>query len=74
MGFHFCNNHNLVFQISNNVEARNLYQKLQSFKIDQKVREQYLKFICNYYTIDLSSKQLYSRLVNTSHDYFKMIF
>lgn len=70
MGFHFCNNDDLVIQLKNNSRAEYLYKQLENFNINFITREHYLRFICNYYTIDLSSQKLYDRLTMSSDKYF----
>lgn len=74
LGFHYCNNDELVIQLRVNDRAKNLYNQLENFRIDQTVKNRYLRFVCNYYTIDLNSDKLYYRLVLPSDKYFKLLF
>ena len=74
IGFHFCNNDKLAIQLRVNERAEELYSKLNRFKIHNPIREQYLNFICNYYTVAMNSKKLYYRLTMTSDEYFKLNF
>jgi ADP-heptose:LPS heptosyltransferase len=72
MGFHFCNNDNLVYQLRKNGKEKDLYNHLTNLKIDKKTLERYLYFVCNYYTIKMESDKLLSRLTLTSDEYFKL--
>jgi len=72
IGFHFCNNDQLVFQLRVNHKARNLYDRLKTLRINPHTRERYVRFICNYYAIDLSSPKLYYRLTMPSEEYFQL--
>ena len=72
MGFHFCNNDNLVLQIRKNYKAEDLIFKLNGQKVDEAALQRYLNFIFNYYMIDLESEQLYHRLTKSSEEYFSM--
>jgi len=70
IGFHYCNTDDLVFQLRINDKARNLTQSLKNLRIKEQTRLKYLKFVCDYYTINLSSPKLYSRLLMPDEIYF----
>lgn len=72
MGFHYCNNDDLVLQLRIDDRATDLYKRLKEFKINQETKMRYLRFIFNYYTVDLSSKKLAYRLLLPSQEYFKL--
>jgi len=69
-GYHFCDNDALVYQLYTNEHYKNLYKKLKKFKINSQVRDKYLYFICNYYSIFCDSPQLVDRLELSSEEYF----
>lgn len=70
MGYHFCNNDKLVYQMKDTSATLNLYEKLKKFKISQQIKKRYLYFICNYYAISLGSKQLLDKLKLTPEEYY----
>ncbi|MBN1467712.1 MAG: hypothetical protein JW924_03220 [Fusobacteriaceae bacterium] len=72
IGFHFCNHDDLVLQLRINHKAQNLYDRLKNFRINPQTRNRYIKFICNYYGLNLFSPKLYYRLTMSSEDYFKL--
>jgi len=72
MGFHFCNNDSLVYQMRVNHKTRDLDLKLKSLVIDKELLERYIYFICNYYTIYANSDKLFYRLTMDSSEYFKL--
>lgn len=71
MGFHFCNTDQLVLQLRSNKTATKLYNRLVKLQLSSKAKERYLRFVCNYYTIDLSSPKLYNRLILTPDEYYR---
>ena len=71
VGYHFCDNDKLVFQMRTLEDFKDLYKKLDKFKIDQKVKDKFIYFICNYYSIFCDSDQLVDRLELSSEEYFK---
>jgi hypothetical protein len=70
IGYHFCNNPNLVVQLKHFKDFNNLYYKLNSFTINLKLLRKYLYFVCNLYTVNANSRQLYERLTLSSDQYF----
>lgn len=74
IGFHFCNNDDLIIQLRKNTNAENLFVQLKLLKINPEVRKKYLYFICNYYTVWSNSIKLFHRLTLSSKEYFSMKF
>jgi hypothetical protein len=72
MGFHFCNNDDLVYQLRVNGKEKDLFDKLNKLKINENTLRQYIYFVCNYYTIRMESDKLLSRLIMPSEEYFKL--
>jgi hypothetical protein len=72
MGFHFCNNDDLVYQLRKNGKENNLYSTLNKLQINKETLLKYIYFVCNYYTIRMESDKLLSRLTMPSEEYFKL--
>ena len=70
IGYHFCNDPELVFQLKTNEKFFDIYESLQRFVINQKLLSRYLYFVCNLYAVPMDSEQLFHRLSKTSKDYF----
>lgn len=70
MGYHYCNNPKLVYQITQNKDFENIIEKLNFFEIDKNKLAKYLYFICNLYTIDSQSYKMVERLTSSSDEYF----
>jgi len=69
-GYHFCDNDDIVYQLKTLDNYKDLYNKLRKFKINEKTRNRYMYFICNYYSIFCNSQQLVDRLELSSEEYF----
>ena len=74
IGFHYCNNDDLVLQLRTSDKVKNLYNQLNKFQIKNTTKNRYMRFICNYYTIDLSSEKLFYRLTLPNEQYFSLQF
>lgn len=61
-GYHFCNDPALVLQLKTTDMAVNLYDRMQSFQIDQDIRLIYLEFVCNYLCLDVGSEDLLKKI------------
>jgi len=72
MGFHFCNNDKLVYQMRVNHKTRDLDLKLKNLVIDEELLQRYIYFVCNYYTVNANSDKLFYRLTSDSSEYFKL--
>ena len=69
MGYHFCNNDNLVLQLRD--KPMNLLSQLKELRVDEELLKKYIHFVTNYYMVDLESEQLYHRITMSSEEYFK---
>ena len=69
-GFHYCTNDKLTYQLTTKKDCKDLYNKIYNFKIDLDLLDRYMYFICNYYTVDVSSLKMYQRLTQSSDEYF----
>lgn len=70
MGYHLCNDDRLVYQIKTNSHMRNLYNNLRKLSIDEEIKNRFLSFICNHYTIDFNSPRLLDKLVMTPEEFY----
>ena len=67
-GYHFCSGNGLVLE---SPDVTNITEKLKAFNINAEARRRRLWFICNKYTIPLSSPKLVERIVKPSEEFFK---
>ena len=74
MGYHFCNNDKLVYQLRVPEKTNKLYNSLKALEIDNHILKQYIYFVCNYYTIKQNSNQIFYRLTMSSDEYFSRVF
>lgn len=73
MGYHFCNNDNLVFQMRAPEKTKHLYKSLSKLEINPYMLKRYIYFICNYYTIRGDSDKIFYRLTMNSDEYFNQV-
>lgn len=69
-GYHYVNHPELVYQLTEEDKFKDLYNKLQDFNINDKLLQRYLYFICNLYTCDSTSYDIFKRLTLSSEEYF----
>jgi ADP-heptose:LPS heptosyltransferase len=72
MGFHFCNNDKLVYQIRVDSKAKHLDDRLRNLTIDEDILKRYIYFVCNYYTVRGNTDKLFYRLTMDSNEYFSL--
>ena len=67
-GYHYLSNSELCIEEPSDLS--NIVERLQAYVIDTRRLEKWQSFLCNRYSIDLSSAQLLERLTTTSEEYF----
>jgi hypothetical protein len=67
-GYHFCSG--LTPTVHSTAEAKGLVEKLRAHETPQEAWTRRLTFICNHYTIPLTSPNLWKRMTTTSEQYF----
>jgi hypothetical protein len=73
MGYHFCNNDKLVYQLRIPEKTKHLYQSLSKLEIDPYILKQYIYFVCNYYTVKQNTDKIFYRLIMSSDEYFNQV-
>jgi hypothetical protein len=72
VGYHFCDNDKLVYQLKDKESFKDLYKKLSKFKIDEELRRKYMTFICNKYTIPTDSSRIVDKLELTKEEFYAL--
>lgn len=70
VGYHFCSDPKVVFELTDDEKFTNLYSSLGTFEIDKVVRDKYINFILNYYSMNLADKRVVERIEKTSGEYY----
>lgn len=70
VGYHFCSDPRVVFELTDNEKFNDLYSNLGAFEIDKIARDRYINFMLNYYSMSLASERVIERIEKTTKEYY----